>query len=296
MSLQFVSLLRKANLHVDLIRAGSGARRLACTFTPFKNGDADGVGYAGDFLLRRGFDVIAFKSTVDDWFQSLLPQDLDAVRSSILSGGYQWCVGYGSSMGGFAAIALSGALGMHRVLAFSPQFRIDQKFDTRWRSCLGNIPVWRHEVGSPTQAEVVLVYDNHGKDAQHAALIRQALPAGSVTDVRLPFSGHPSVYFLQETGELRAFAEAVLAGEPIPRVNRARRFQSVHYCKAFAWSALGRHRFAWALKAVGQALKLSPNDEEALALKRRILSKQRRRRLTGPFNLVRHWARLLKQS
>ena len=291
MPLQFVPLLRLATLHADLIRAGAGAERVACTFTPFKNRNHEGLGYAGQFLLKRGFDIIAFKSSSDDWYQSLLPEDLECVRSAILKGDYSSCLGYGSSMGGFAAIALSGALGMHRVLAYSPQYRIDQEFDTRWRACLSNIPVWRHEIGAPTQAEVVVVYDNHSKDKQHAALIRQALPPGSVTDVALPFSGHPSAYFLQETDELRSFAEAVLAGKPVPVIKRSKRIQSVHYCKAFAWAALKHHHFAWASKAIDEALKLSPDDEEAQALQKRIRSKTTQWRLRRSISRLRRWIR-----
>ena len=289
MSLQINSLLSRATLQVDLIRAGEGVGRLACTFTPFKNRQLEGVGYAGEFLLKRGFDVIAFKSSTDDWFQSVLPNELAHVRSAIAQGGYQECVGYGSSMGGFAAIALSGALGLHRVLAFSPQFRIDLDFDTRWASCMAAIPVWRYAIGASTQAAFFLAYDPFSTDALHADLIRNALPQGAVTDIKLPFSGHPSVYFLQETDQLQLVAEAVLAGYPVPPIDRRARFKSVHYCMALAWLALRHHHYSWASQAVAQALRLAPQDAQAHVLKRRIRAKQRRWHLRKPMRKLRSW-------
>ena len=294
MSLQYVSLLSQATLQVDFIQAGRGARRLACTFTPFNNRTLEGVGYAGEFLLKRGFDIIAFKSSADDWYQSLLPDDLAQIFSFIAQRDYRECVGYGSSMGGFAAIAFSGELGLHRVLAYSPQFRIDRDFDQRWKSCLDAIPMWRHDIGAPTRAEVFIVYDNFSKDALHAAMIREALPVGAVREARLPFSGHPCAHFLHETGQLQALAEAFLSGNPVPRINREMRTQSIHYCKSVAWAALRHHHFVWAATAVEQALQLAPADHEALALKKRIRSQHGRWRLRYPLRQLQAWLRRMK--
>lgn len=76
-------------------------------------------------LLRNGYDVDSIKSTEDDWFQHLSPELFDRIDRLGAQPQYLRSVAYGSSMGGYVAIAFSRRFRLDRVLALlSPQFTI----------------------------------------------------------------------------------------------------------------------------------------------------------------------------
>lgn len=95
------------------------------------NRHLDGNRDGGDLLVKNGFDVVNFKISNDDWFQSIPEKMFDAIQN--FSCAYKYKVGYGTSMGGYGVIAFSKMLKLDTALVFSPQFCIDKPFDTRWR-------------------------------------------------------------------------------------------------------------------------------------------------------------------
>ena len=124
------SLFKTDDIAIDFFSwADNPHKNIALTFTPFgMDGEVSlsGVGYGGELLLRNGFDVVAFKSARNLWYQNLLPETIAEVENFISSHSSQYTkrVGYGSSMGGYAVIQFSRDLKLDVVLALSPQFPV----------------------------------------------------------------------------------------------------------------------------------------------------------------------------
>jgi hypothetical protein len=95
-------------------------QNIAFVFTPFMNRNLEGNSYGGDLLFDNGFDVIAFKISNDNWFQSIPSSLFDLISQIISKNNYIKKIAYGSSMGGYASIALSNLLEATTVIAFSP--------------------------------------------------------------------------------------------------------------------------------------------------------------------------------
>ncbi len=178
------------------------ARRLVMTFTWYGYLDFDTPGFAVNWLLTQGFDVIAFKCIDSSWFQRLDPTVLAAVRQ--IGQAYDEVVLYGSSMGGFAAIAFAQALGATRSVALSPQFDITQDFDRRWATEAARIE-WRYRIAPETAARVPthIVYDDRmPEERAQVDRLRAALPGATTFVMTLPYAGHPVTTYLQQSQEL----------------------------------------------------------------------------------------------
>lgn len=125
---------------------------------------------------------------------------------------YQRIVTLGSSMGGFAALALAPAVGATRAVAVSPQFSSDRAltpFETRWREDIAKIAAHRLHI-EPADVTRHLLYDpQHSQDAKHADLIMKAVTA---TAWPLPFSGHPSGFALDDIGLMKSLVETSVLG------------------------------------------------------------------------------------
>ncbi|MBU3615458.1 hypothetical protein ICN46_11210 [Polynucleobacter sp. Latsch14-2] len=107
---------------------------LAFIFSSLESRSLDGNRNGGEIFFRNGYDVISFKISNGDWFQSLPPDIFEVIKSISLERGYQKKVAYGSSMGGFASIAFSRLLELDTAIVFSPQISISESFDQRWAS------------------------------------------------------------------------------------------------------------------------------------------------------------------
>ena len=99
----------------------------------------EGEFFAEEFMRRHGLNAIGIKSVRNDWFQDPEMEAVIAVIRDTTRGAH--LVGYGGSMGGYAAINYSAAIGLAAVIAISPQFSPDPAktpFETRWQpECTG---------------------------------------------------------------------------------------------------------------------------------------------------------------
>jgi hypothetical protein len=146
---------------------------------------------------------------------------------------YRVRVGYGSSMGAYAALYFAKALELHKVIACSPQFSIDSgsvSFELRWIEEAASLSFNHTLMTGDDDIEVIMLYDPfNALDKQHVNLIRAEFPNGQ--DIKLPFSGHPSITALAECEMLRHSLECLLDGKEIDlhRTRRAIREMSIEY-------------------------------------------------------------------
>lgn len=190
--------------------------------------DVAGKGYAEDFLLDRGFDVLAVKCARNNWFQDLSREAL-AELIGALPARYDQIVTYGSSMGGYAALYFAGCVGAAAVtaIALSPQFSVDPAVpphEPRWKGDAAAIQFAHQPLGGVMRDDAItmpalrwhVVYDPRTADAAHLSLMQEAAPR-NVVPVPVAHSGHPSAFMLAESGALSTIFDRIVAGEP-PRV------------------------------------------------------------------------------
>lgn len=171
------TLYQDKNHKIDFYRSVSPARGLVYTFTSIAFSDLNASGFGVHFLLGLGYDVVAFKCNNASWYQGL---DFDTVRAvGRKSSGYEQVATYGTSMGGYAAILFSKALGANLVLALSPQFSLAESFEQRWRDKTKGVE-WRHEISAETiaaQATYMILYDDKFMlDVRQMAGLKAILP------------------------------------------------------------------------------------------------------------------------
>ena len=110
------NLFTSDDLVIDFFSDGTHAgKTVAFTFTPYEDSSdfwLNSTGYGGDLLLKSNLDVVAFKSTKNLWYQNLAHETLAAIARFIDGhpASHVRRVGYGSSMGAYAAIQFSRAL------------------------------------------------------------------------------------------------------------------------------------------------------------------------------------------
>ncbi|KQZ41859.1 hypothetical protein [Ensifer sp. Root558] len=124
---------------------------------------------------------------------------------------FERIVTLGSSMGGFAAIALAPAIGATRCVAISPQFSSDRTktpFETRWAEDIAEIAKHGLRIDRSSSITHVLFDPYHRQDASHAALIREAAGAQLWP---LKFSGHPSGFALHDLNLMELFIDTALS-------------------------------------------------------------------------------------
>merc|ERR1712192_20010 len=101
--------LRNANRQSD---------RLVVTFAEMMMNDPSKPGFAQDFLIKNGYDVVTVQKRSETWYQDL---SVDYFRRVILriSGEYSGICCYGISMGAFASLYFGGSIDAS-IIAISP--------------------------------------------------------------------------------------------------------------------------------------------------------------------------------
>lgn len=231
-------LYETESLKIEHFRSNSRNASVAFVFSPFGNRILSGNLYGGNFLLENGFDVISFKTTQYDWFQSIPREVLDAVDALCVRENYSRRVSMGSSMGGYAAICYSKLLKCDVVLAFSPQYAITDHFDVRFAD-YGDKIEWRYIIDQDAvclKSKYFLVYDNFDDDKKHVQELRKLIPPARLTEIKTPFSGHSTTVFLLESGLLKKLTLGVLRDERAPgraELKKNRR-SSIEYLKTIS--------------------------------------------------------------
>jgi glycosyltransferase involved in cell wall biosynthesis len=218
------------SIAADLISIGSD--KLAVTFQPYGFLGFEAKGFGENFFVSLGYDVLCFKTTENDWYQAASIEDMTHLAEKYLQH-YTLRVGYGSSMGAYAALYFAKTLELNKVIAFSPQFSIESSsvpFELRWQESASSLSFNHPPMIGDDGVEVFMLYDPiNTLDKKHVNLIRSQFPIGQ--DIKLPFTGHPSISPLADCELLRHSMECLLddRGLDIRRTRRAIREMSEEY-------------------------------------------------------------------
>lgn len=161
-------------------------------------------------LIKYQYNVIGVMPKQKSWFPQASMIELAKAISPILEG-FKNIVGYGGSMGGYAAIKYSNLLNMNRVIAFVPQYSIDPEHveDRRYAEffdAIANKDMQIQPQDVDSAREYVIVYDPYFSiDREHYLKIKELLP--SLHTIHLPFTGHEALSVLASSSLLHDFIE-----------------------------------------------------------------------------------------
>lgn len=161
-------------------------------------------------LIKYQYNVIGIMPKQKSWFPQASMIELAKTISPVLQG-FKNIVGYGGSMGGYAAIKYSNLLNMNRVIAFVPQYSIDptQVEDRRYAEFFDAVANKDMQIQLPdvdAAREYVIVYDPYFSiDREHYLKIKELLP--NLHTIHLPFTGHEALSVLASSSLLHDFIE-----------------------------------------------------------------------------------------
>lgn len=161
-------------------------------------------------LIKYQYNVIGIMPKQKSWFPQASMIELAKTISPVLQG-FKNIVGYGGSMGGYAAIKYSNLLNMNRVIAFVPQYSIDPDHveDRRYAEffdAVANKDMQIQLQDVDAAREYVIVYDPYFSiDREHYLKIKELLP--SLHTIHLPFTGHEALSVLASSSLLHDFIE-----------------------------------------------------------------------------------------
>ena len=209
MNYNSISIYKNNEISIDFYYTGFNTEKpLIVTFTERGNRDIDGTGFAGNFIKKSGFDWISIKTNKDRWYQNFnrnVKQKLSSLLS-ILRFTYSEFIGYGSSMGAYAAIKYSKLLNLDIVIAFSPVYDIVQEWESRWDTDIPfldeEITISKDDIGKQTYFHVF--FDPYNNDAKHIEAFKQLIATTNLQCYELPFSSHPVGNYLKEIGVLKS--------------------------------------------------------------------------------------------
>ncbi|RKD68962.1 alpha/beta hydrolase [Rhizobium sp. WW_1] len=219
----------------------------------------DGEPFGLQYLTSNNINVVSVKCARNDWYQN--DEILKAIEVIDAHCGSRGRIGYGSSMGAYAALNFSRHLSFRRVVAFAPQFSMDQKkapWEDRWREDMKNVPFTFDEVETSSTPSGILMLDPMNvRDRLNAEKI---LETHNLRLVSLPFAGHIVLSYLGQTPILgKHLPGMLLSGAPDIRsfIEDIRDIRSSH---STYWSQIGaahlkRRRYELALDAVDRARK-----------------------------------------
>lgn len=161
-------------------------------------------------LIKYQYNVIGIMPKQKSWFPQASMIELAKTISPVLQG-FKNIVGYGGSMGGYAAIKYSNLLNMNRVIAFVPQYSIDPDHveDRRYAEffdAVANKDMQIQLQDVDAAREYVIVYDPYfSVDREHYLKIKELLP--NLHTIHLPFTGHEALSVLASSSLLHDFIE-----------------------------------------------------------------------------------------
>lgn len=222
--------------------------------------------FAFRYLKVKKKNVIAVKSLANDWYQNDGIGDiLDHIDHLA---GARRRIGYGASMGGYAAINYSRRLRIDHVIASSPQYSIDPAkapFEKRYLKEAVGLKFETDDMESCNRVGGIIIYDPFDKvDKFHIAKIR---PLVDATIVKVPFAGYSSLDYFGISGILDGVISRVLAfeisGSDVVAARRSVRRSNLNYWSGLSDAFLERRRYASALDAARRAVTF--NGDKVLA-------------------------------
>ncbi|MGI3170817.1 hypothetical protein ACRARG_16830 [Pseudooceanicola sp. C21-150M6] len=196
--------------------------RLVVTFDNMKSRDMPGPRYpwGWSFVEAKGASHLGIcMSRRNDWFRHPSLFDLfDELQQQDFFRDFDDVVFYGSSMGGYGALAFAAAAPGSRVVAFVPQTTLCPTlvpFETRFANGRkrGDYEDRRYvdgRDGALAASHVSIFYDPyHAPDQKHV----ERLAPANLTLFRAPFMGHKVPRVLRLMGNLRNISSAALENQ-----------------------------------------------------------------------------------
>ena len=260
------NLLARDDLRIDYFMAGRvPSRAVVFTFTPWNHGVVDGLGYGGRFLLRAGYDVVAYKLAVDNWYQSVPRESFARIHECLAPANYERRMAYGSSMGAYAAIQFSAALRCDAVLALSPRTHTERVLDADFEESARRIG-FRYSIGPDCIAagcQYFLVYDSRDSDKIHVDRLRELIPDRQLRTAAIPWVGHPVDAYLSDVGLLKPLVQQVFGRGTLEGLAlRKDRASSQAYFANLSLLLAGRSKDRLALAMIDRALALRPDEAD----------------------------------
>lgn len=181
-------------------------RRADCIVAAF-HGRLPSPGYQTDnfgetFLAAEGYDAVHFQTDRNNWYQSVdIGRALEGAARVMAR--YPMRATYGSSMGGFAAVAFSGPLDATTVAAFVPQASArtaTAPWESRWRDERDHIVPVMDDLATQVArgAKIFVAYDPMQRlDRRHVRRIEEIAP---VERLQFPLSEHATLRFIADIG------------------------------------------------------------------------------------------------
>ena len=198
-------------------------------------------------LHKYDFNVIGIMPKQKSWFPEHSLHAMFAAIESVIAP-FKIRIGYGGSMGGYAAIKYANLLDLKRVVALVPQYSInpDEVTDSRYNMFFNaelnaNMQIQPHDVA--LEREYIVIYDPYcAEDRVHYVKLQQVLP--KIQTLTLPFTGHDAIAVLASSALLhdllvRQF-DAPYFYQKIRQVKKRSKF----YYRKVIESALPHHRQA----------------------------------------------------
>jgi hypothetical protein len=259
------TIVDRADIQIDHFRNQAKNDVVVFTFSERTHRDLSGLGFATEFLLKNGVDVVAIKTNRDVWYENLFERDIREIDRwlSWTSTPYSQRLAYGSSMGAYAAIRFSHALRLDRVVALSPLFDIKHDWEKRWAE---DLPALSADIdmlalpGEPgfeqtrqwvsDRCDFLMVFDPLDPDINHIRRFQRVIAPDRLKLMALPYAGHPAGQYLLQLKMLGDVGLTALKEGRFPSIAAARRQhkgQSSIYLFQLAEHCLRRGHVNWAL-------------------------------------------------
>ncbi|TCB80037.1 hypothetical protein [Acinetobacter sp. ANC 4173] len=196
-------------------------------------------------LAKFEFNVIGIMPKEKSWFPAESMHNLFKAIEDVIAP-FQKRIGYGGSMGGYAAIKYSKLLGLSRVVSLVPQFSIDPEVveDSRYNMFYhaelnANMQVQTQDIAA--DCEYIVVYDPYcAEDRAHFVKLEQVIP--DIKVLNLPFTGHDAIAVLASSELLKDFLtrefDSVYFYQKIRQVKKGSKF----YYRKVIETLLPHHR------------------------------------------------------
>ena len=210
-------------------------------------------------LLKHDFNVIGIMPKQKSWFpESSMRQMFTEIEDLIAP--FKTRIGYGGSMGGYAAIKYSNLLDLKRVVALVPQYSInpedveDPRYNMFFHAELNaNMQIQPQDVSA--EREYIVVYDPYcPEDRAQYIKLEQVLP--HIHTLNLPFTGHDAIAVLASSELLYDFLlhdfDATYFYKKIRQVKKNSKF----YYRKVIENLLPRHKNALGSILINNDLQL----------------------------------------
>lgn len=204
-------------------------------------------------LMKYDYAIVGIMPKQKSWFPASSMSALLEQLQPILNQ-YKNIVGYGGSMGGYAAIKYARSLQMNRVVAMVPQYSIDpaeveDKRYTDFYNAELNADMRIQAQDIVADCEYIIVYDPYFEnDKEHYVKIKPLIP--QLHTLHLPYTGHDAIAVLANSALLHDFIERPYDQTYFYKQIREVKKNSKFYYRSVIARLLGTHN-----EALGKILK-----------------------------------------